>query len=64
MSATYTKEVPTVSTVNPNAGDLGRPLRTIEIVPNEIPVPVPAPEFEPAHEPTWQPEPEPIEVER
>jgi hypothetical protein len=45
-------------------GEIGKPLRTIEIHPPESPVPEAWPEFEPdrEHEPT--PEREPAEVEQ
>jgi hypothetical protein len=43
-------------TLEPRAGELGRPLRTIEIVPSESPVPEPHELPEPA-----EVEPEPVE---
>jgi hypothetical protein len=49
--------------VSPSLGEIGRPLRTIEVHPPELPIPVELPEPEPDREQELEPEAEPIEVE-
>ena len=39
-----------MSAIEPQAGELGRPLRTIEVQPPETPVPEQLPEADPARE--------------
>ena len=49
-----------MSAIEPHAGELGRPLRTIEVQPLELPVPAETPEPDPERE--FEPAEEPVEV--